>query len=305
MDIVDSLIEMLSENSTPVSSVFLKTKVLAHKLDAPVLKEWLTKEMNGYPLDAEVPDYRVLSGRVLVTATDGFHARWSNYPANLEHLDKDIKELITKRKIRESAASLEQTLSSTSDDFGMDMPHGLCSFLSRGLGEGVYVELAHLSISRGAVASVLGQIKSRLLDFLLDISEKFSGDLSRQDIREQSKEAGIQELFKNSVFGNNTTILMGNGNNQNVSISSSKSNFEWLTNELKKAGVSDDDITDLEKAINDDSESVDHENKRYGPKVNIWMKDMLAKAVDVSWQVDLGVASSLLATALNSYYGWF
>jgi hypothetical protein len=34
------------------------------------------------------------------------------------------------------------------------------------------------------------------------------------------------------------------------------------------------------------------------------MKGMLAKAVEGSWQIELGIASNFLTEALKAYYGW-
>jgi hypothetical protein len=44
--------------------------------------------------------------------------------------------------------------------------------------------------------------------------------------------------------------------------------------------------------------------KRFGPRVREWIKKMISKAVDASWQIELGVAGNLLTDALKAYYGW-
>jgi hypothetical protein len=44
--------------------------------------------------------------------------------------------------------------------------------------------------------------------------------------------------------------------------------------------------------------------KRFGPQVRDWMKSMLSKAVDTSWQIEIGITSNLLTEALKAYYGW-
>ena len=59
-------------------------------------------------------------------------------------------------------------------------------------------------------------------------------------------------------------------------------------------------ITD---AINSDQSFSIVEKDKFGPSVKSWMESMLSKVINASWQIELGVAGSLLATALNNYYG--
>jgi hypothetical protein len=68
-------------------------------------------------------------------------------------------------------------------------------------------------------------------------------------------------------------------------------------------GVSLDDILVLKQAIElDDNFPVQNKNE-FGPEVKLWMQSMMSKAIEASWQIELGVAGSLLATALNNFYG--
>jgi hypothetical protein len=69
---------------------------------------------------------------------------------------------------------------------------------------------------------------------------------------------------------------------------------------LRKNRVSANDIQSLDAAIQKDLNAASHQYKKYGPAVKSWLQMMLSKAVDASWQIELGTASSLLATALNS-----
>jgi hypothetical protein len=43
---------------------------------------------------------------------------------------------------------------------------------------------------------------------------------------------------------------------------------------------------------------------KFGQEVNNWIKKMLGKAVDGSWNIPVGTAGLLLTNAIASYYGW-
>ena len=107
-----------------------------------------------------------------------------------------------------------------------------------------------------------------------------------------------------NTVGDNTTILVGNHSQQSVDIQIIKNDFESLSETLRKQNVAEPDIQELEVALESDMPSHEVKRKEFGPKVKGWLKNMLSKAVDASWQIEIGIASSFLADALKKYYGW-
>ena len=305
MKIINELVESLSDNEVPLSSVLLRTKILAHRLGEATLKKWLANEMNGYTNAADIPDYRNISGIILVNATDGFTTRWSNQPVPLGHLDRDLSESLTRRKMAQSVAFIEGTSETDEDSLMMHLPQDICPFLSKGLGKGIFVESAHLSITRVQFVAILNKIRSRLLDFILEMSDQFQTEDISSETNGISKQEIIKNIFNNALLGDNATIIIGDHNSQQVNNVKLQNDFEQLKKTLKNAQVSDDDIHHLEGAIENDKGKLDHDKQVYGPNVKEWLKKMYGKAIDASWQIEIGVAGSLLATALNSFYGWF
>jgi hypothetical protein len=47
---------------------------------------------------------------------------------------------------------------------------------------------------------------------------------------------------------------------------------------------------------------VDLERKQFGSAVKGWLSQMLARAVEASWNIEVGVAAGLLTEALKAYY---
>jgi hypothetical protein len=75
-----------------------------------------------------------------------------------------------------------------------------------------------------------------------------------------------------------------------------------LANELRSHGVAEDDIAALDIALSADPTAL-APGTQLGPEVKGWMKRMMAKAIDASWNIELGVAGGLLTSALQKYYG--
>jgi hypothetical protein len=98
-------------------------------------------------------------------------------------------------------------------------------------------------------------------------------------------------MFHNAVFGDNTTIVMGDGNRTTVRNSVKKGDFESLAAVLKHSGVTEEDIGYLQIAIQEDEGQVDTENEQTGPAVKRWLSNMMDKAINTAWNIELGVAA--------------
>ena len=141
------------------------------------------------------------------------------------------------------------------------------------------------------------------MDFVLELSSEFSNIESDKEIKEVAGKFDASNLFNNAIFGDNVTILLGSENIQKVKNSIVKNNFESLAKTLQENGVHEIDVALLNEAIQNDQSFSIVERDKFGPSVKLWMELMLSKAINASWQIELGVAGSLLATALNNYYG--
>ena len=60
MSLIQNLIDEAQDDSTSVSSLLRKAKVLAYKLKNDPLLSWINHELDGYAEREKVPSYRVL-----------------------------------------------------------------------------------------------------------------------------------------------------------------------------------------------------------------------------------------------------
>jgi len=107
--------------------------------------------------------------------------------------------------------------------------------------------------------------------------------------------------ISHTTFGDNATIVVGDQNHVKT-IQIKQGNFNDLKNLLERNSVSDQDISELEKIIND--EEPDAEDKKFGVKTNGWISKMFSKSLDGSWAIGIGAAGKLLADGIKAYYGW-
>lgn len=303
MKLVDEIIEILSSDNGILSNALIKTKVLLHKMGHKELVMWVNKELNGYTEKDELPDYRIISAQVRVYATNGVYAV-NSHPVPMKHLNKEFKHSLEEAKIAYSLAIIEKMVTDSDDVmFHRPLPMEFNGILGEGLASSYIVQRAWSEIPVASVSNILMQVRSRLLDFVLELNSEFSEIESDKELKEAVGRFDASNLFNNAIFGDNVTILLGSENNQKVTNSIIKNDFEALSKVLQENGVDRSDVELLKDAINDDQSFSIVEKDKFGPSVKSWIESMLSKAINTSWQIELGVAGSLLATALNSYYG--
>lgn len=303
MKLIDEIVEILSTDEGKLTDALIKTKVLLHKIGHKELIEWVNHELCGYPDRDAVPSYRTLPTQVLVNASNG---AWqlTSHPIPLAHLKKGSRDALEIVKMNQSLAVLESFAEKNTGHLQSPIPMEVNRLLAEGLGNGYQISSAWCEVPLSGVIQILTQVRSRLLDFVLELSEKFDGEPNEDEVKKRGNALDAENLFNNTIFGDNTTIVVGSSNKQSVNNTNLKGNFSALRSTLQSNGVSDGDIQLLEGAIQEDKSIIDNDEKEYGPSVKSWLQSMLSKAVDASWQIELGVASSLLATALQNFYGW-
>lgn len=302
MKLINEIVELLSSDTPNLNNALFKTKVLLHKLGEKDLVHWVNGELNGYQSIENLPEYRIQTVTILANISNSAW-RYSSQPLPLSHLDKKIRKNLETAYLTQSIAVLESYAKDESD-LSIQIPPEFYPMLAKGISGGYHVERAWGKHSAGSMLQVITEVRSRLLDFILDLSEKIPEELNEDEMKEKSKEIGTSDLFRNAVFGDNATIVVGDSNIQNIKNTIHKNDFEALSSELKKYSVPDEDITSLQKAIESDSGASELKEKKFGPKVRSWINGMLSKATDAVWNINLGIAGNLLTEALRAYYGF-
>jgi hypothetical protein len=134
---------------------------------------------------------------------------------------------------------------------------------------------------------------------MLKIDEEF-GNLT--EIEDLKKEKGkINNIMNQTIItGNGNLVNTGDNSNIKNEVTVKLADKESLKTKLQEEGVQEEDISELIQIIDQD---IPKDSKLYGSKVNVWVQKMISKALDGSWQVGIGAAGTILAEALQSYYG--
>ncbi|EPE6903686.1 hypothetical protein K6U69_10505 [Vibrio alginolyticus] len=265
----------MSSEESSLKTALLKTKVLLHKLGEKEILDWVDSELRGYQSIDSLPSYRVVHVSVLGNVSNMAY-RQTHQVLPMMHLDKSIREKLDTRFLTDSIAVISEY--SKRDDLQITIAPEYYPLLSKGLSNGYQVETAWGMTSSGVMTQVLTEVNSRLLDFVLELSEKFPSEMDTEEMRSRAKEVGVSDLFNNAVFGDNTTIVVGDSNTQNVRNSINRNDIHSLVEVLKQNKVSDADINALKLAIEKDQDTEEVKTGQFGKEVSSWMGTMVSKA---------------------------
>jgi len=245
--LIESLIKDLYENK-PLSDVFLKLQVIVYLLKNEQLTEWFNNESNGYDEDKILPEYRILPvlyfAQVEQDRGFGNSLMHNNYNLPIDLIkDKGIQNIISKLEYRDSVSNITNLISNQNEGtIPIAVPNTTMaiSLFSKGLQSNCYIHAIWREIPKNAVQNIISQIKSKLLQFLLEINENLNLNISFTEMENKEKiEKAFNQNITNHIYGNNNNIASGQNVEQNI-------NQSFVDYEkLKEYGVEEQYIEEL------------------------------------------------------------
>jgi hypothetical protein len=299
LELLKEIIGLLSQERSSLSEVLLKTKVLLHDIGKKELIAWINMELNGYPQDAELPDYRIIPWQVRANSMNIAYIA-NDHAVPIQHLKEKQRRKLEIAEMREALAVLQE-LAASQGPLRRSLPVEASGILSEGLASGYVIQEAWCQASPHSISNILAQIRSRLLDFLLELRGTIGVATSPEELRTRAEEANVTPMFQHAIFGPNTTFVIGDANKLHLHNQVTEGDFDALSRTLHACGVSADDMASLHSAIDEDRKT---EGKAsWTGKTGQWLTKLLHKAGKGVAGVSVDVIASTITKALTSFIG--
>lgn len=285
MSLLQEIVAGASGDQMPTSTLLRKCMVLAAKLDSKPAAEWVEWELNGYPADVPVPDYRHFSMLIKVNMMD-ITKQANGWVVPPEFLDANGKKF-TQHQYRDSIGEIEEYLAKGEATLSFQVGNLVGYLMSQKFTE-MTILAAWCEISAGKVKHITDSVRTRILKFALDLEKAFP-EAAKEDNSMPQKSDRVNQIFNTTIYG--PANVVGAANNSNVSVSVKTRDFLSLANALRGSGIDESDIVALQKAVEFESPS---SVGKVGPKVAEWIGKMVSKAADGTWTIGTGAAGSLL-----------
>lgn len=294
------------QEGTPLGSVLLKLRLLAARLGSEPLEEWIKHESEGYPRDSEIPSYRVVEVSYSGTFSGPFGSGINNAQIPGYLIEKFAGKKWTKHEIRDGIAAVDELIRSSADGdgtLGIDASNLILLLQGK-----VYADYAcngvQGTISRAALTELQYAVRSRILELTLELEKSIPAaaeiTFGSPESSEKFNSEKVNQISQQIIYGNVTTISSsGAGSQINVSISErdNKAFIEYLV----KAGIPEDDASELSDIVA--AEEPSNTEEPLGVKAKEWLVKNIRKAADGTWKIGVSVATKVLTEAALNYYG--
>lgn len=298
--LLDDIIAILSDTTGSLTDALLKTKVLLYQLGKKDLVGWVSAELTGYPDDADVPPYRIVGGEVRGHIVS---IAWqqTNYLLPITHLTPETRKNITEHKLTMSIQSIEESVKNFREKIGglrRNLPAEFGALFKKVLLPGVDVNAAWCDINMVEVENILSEVRSRLLDFALELKDAL-GDIPEKELPKKAEEVHADRMFATAIYNTGGTVIVGS---TNVQVNNQRDDIEGLLKEVAKLGYEQKELEELRTAVLDDKSKGATPSITDG-ETGKWYTDTLKKVGKGAVKVGVDIATNVIIRALQHYSG--
>lgn len=308
MTLLNDLVEEAAGISTSLAMLLRKAKVLATRLGAEPLEQWVDLELDGYShteVSPALPSYRALrpclvQGEFLLPYQTQSHTLAiprNHFPSDLAWVeDHHLFDVWFPMPVGVIEALLQQ-----SDGVGgmrIPWPDDAVALTNRAMNSGrvgLYRDSLLLSawkpITQGELVSILESVRSRVLDVALRL-ETLAPDAGRLN---HSSAAGT--AIVNNFFGSVGTLVQGDHNLVTVA----PGDRQGLRSQLLALGIDDTAVQELFGAL--DADAATAGSKTLGTKTKDWLARTSAGAASAGGKVATAAAGGVIGHLVLQFLG--
>jgi hypothetical protein len=307
MSLLREIQDGATEDSVSLGSLLRKTKLLAARIGVKDIGVWAERELSGYNSIVELPPYRgPFDVTVLGNAFGPYGSALKHFPIpslalSEEYRDGHLFKLYFLQGVveLESLAAAKETLCAP---WSADMVMGFPIMTREGMVKidptMTFVEIWK-EVPYPTIIGVLDAVRTRLLDLSMQIGEEEPAAEREQRLAHPERAA---RLFYTTVYAQSANVAVGNRDVNQTQKLPAPFDADGLMSYLRKLGLDDEMIDDLQDALEEDAEEAGEGEKPKGPgrRVLAWLKNV---SVAGTTKVGVPVATSLITQALLHHFG--
>lgn len=228
-DLKESIISDLADNKS-ISDIMLKAQAIAHFLGDEGFKKWISYEQHGYPSVKDLPEYRITKCGVKANISN-IRGLFKNWTVPVDGIsDKDTREALSRIRFMEPISEIEEFSKTKSGDLRMNVPAWAYSVIGEFFPYS-NVESAWLHTGPSIATSIIQQVKSKLLDFFLELDEKLDANIDFQQIKSKGI---VNSIMGQTIYNINAAVANTGSGKINIKDSTINKDTSALSEEVTK-----------------------------------------------------------------------
>jgi hypothetical protein len=304
MSLLHDIQAVVLQDDSDLGPILLKLRLLAARLGSQPLAEWVKHESEGYPVGADLPDYRVIPVGYTASFSGPFGSGIRNAPISPYLIEKFAGKQWVRYEMRQSIAAVDDLLGSSEKGGSLHIDAANLILLLQGK---VYADYACNevtgTISRASLAEIRHSVRSRVLELTIEleksIPEASMVELGKANPSSNKNSAVATQIAQQIIYGNVTAISAGDGARINVAVG--ERDVDGFVQFLLQSGLPEADARQLGQIVA--SEEPESKAEPFGTKARKWLVDNLKKAADGTWKMGVAVATDVIKEAVLKYYG--
>lgn len=304
MALLQDIVAAATQENCDVPSLLRKALVLASRLRNDELKDWVTHELNGYPEEALVPEYRRSDVISYGLFADRFVGQ-ATLQVPVTVLPEQFRDKYRRIVLQNPISALVDLMSRSKEkdsEITFPWPPALRQYAQK---------VSHIQcisawrvLNPSFVAGVLDTVKTRILLLSLDLeaADPSAGDVpSTQSLL---SEARVSQIITTHIHGTVQNFSAGGDNvTQTATLNVVAGDKQSLIGAIKSAGLQAQDIEELSQALAADEAAPELGQPGMGERVKAWLGNLHVKAAQGLASVSTEVVAGLVTSALLAYFG--
>lgn len=305
MSLLHEIQAAVLQEGSELGPILLKLRLLAARIGSQPLADWVRHESEGYPRDAEIPDYRFIPVSYTANFSGPFGSGIKNAPISPYLVEKFAGEHWVRYGMRESIAAVDDLLANAETGGQLCINAADLILILQGK---VYEDYACNSVTgsvaRSSLAAIRHAVRSRVLELTIELEKSVPGAaavaIGPAALPSFPSAAAATQIAQQIIYGNFTSIA-ATGERATIQVAVAPHDGRSLAQFLTTSGMAAEDAQELARLAA--SEEPESQEEPMGPEVRNWLVENLKKAAAGTWKMGVSVATDVIKEALFKYYG--
>lgn len=304
MALLQDIVAAATQEDCDLPSLLRKALVLASRLRNDELKTWVGQELNGYPDEELVPEYR----RSDVISYGFFADRFvgqATLQVPVTVLPEQFREKYRRVALQNPINALVDLLARSKEkgsEITFPWPTAARQYAQKV--SPLQCISAWRTLNPSFVAGVIDTVKTRILLLSLDLE---AADPSAGDVpstQSSLSEARVNQIITTHIHGTVQNFSAGGDNvSQTATLAVVAGDKQALIEAIRSAGLQSEEVDELDAALAADEAVPGPRQAGMGERVKAWLGNLHVKAAQGLASVSTEVVAGLITAALLAYFG--